>query len=320
MSWTASRSVSASSALEQAPLDGLAAARGRRRCPPPSSMIVMTTWFDSWAAESRMVPVGVLPRATPLRRRLDAVVDAVADQVHEGLADLVDDGLVDARAPRPRGSARSPCPVWRARSRTRRGKRSKTWRMGSIRTSMTVSWSWLRDARPPGARRRAARGAASCAGRAARRASFADLLELGAVDDQLARPGSAGGRAGRSRRAPCWTRGEPRARRRLRGAPGPGRGAGAATAGARAAASRPAGRRRRGRGAGAPPAISALQGRALGARGRGPRVPSWRRLLDRVAQGAWRPRRGGRRAPGSRARPPSRDAARRRPRAGGRSP
>ena len=42
----------------------------------------------------------------------------------------------------------SPCttssicfPCWRARSRTRRGKRSKTWRMGSIRTSMIVSWS-----------------------------------------------------------------------------------------------------------------------------------------------------------------------------------
>ena len=64
--------------------------------PPPSSMMVMTTWFDSWAAESSMVPVAVLPRATPLGRGLDAVVDAVADHVHEGLRDLVDDGLVHA--------------------------------------------------------------------------------------------------------------------------------------------------------------------------------------------------------------------------------
>ena len=30
-----------------------------------------------------------------------------------------------------------------ARSRTRRGKRSKTCRMGSIRMSMIVSWSWV---------------------------------------------------------------------------------------------------------------------------------------------------------------------------------
>ena len=43
-----------------------------------------------------MVPVGRLAARHALRGRLDAVVHAVADHVHERLADLVDDRLVDA--------------------------------------------------------------------------------------------------------------------------------------------------------------------------------------------------------------------------------
>ena len=95
MSCTTSRSESASSPFSRPRATALACTRAASM-PEPSSMIVITTWFDSWAAESRIVPVGVLPRATRSAGRLDAVVDAVPDQVDERLADLVDDRLVDA--------------------------------------------------------------------------------------------------------------------------------------------------------------------------------------------------------------------------------
>ena len=96
ISWIASRSRQQLVVAHDAPLDRLAA-HLPASMPPPSSTRVITTWFDSCAAESRMVPVGGLPRASAHRRRLDAVVHGVADQVHERLADLVDHGLVDAR-------------------------------------------------------------------------------------------------------------------------------------------------------------------------------------------------------------------------------
>ena len=65
--------------------------------PAPSSISVITTWFDSCAAESSSVPVSRLAARLADCRGLDAVVDGVADQVHERLAELVDHRLVDAR-------------------------------------------------------------------------------------------------------------------------------------------------------------------------------------------------------------------------------
>ena len=110
--------------------------------PRPSSMMVMTTWFDSWAAESRIVPVALLPLAsrsaglsmpwsTPLRimcTRGSAISSMIA---------------LSTRVPSPSMMSSTSLPWLFARSRTRRGKRSKTVRMGSMRMSMIVSWSWV---------------------------------------------------------------------------------------------------------------------------------------------------------------------------------
>ena len=191
-----------------------------------------------------------------LGRRLDAVVDAVADHVHERLADLVDDRPCPRACPRPRMISSICLPCWRARSRTSRGKRSNTCRIGSIRMSMIVSWSWVDDAgdlvhcldQLAAARRVRPR----------RARSRAELLELGAVDDQLThqvqqvvelrevdahqaragraaapRPGAtvgsqpSGCARGRRRQRPAERRAAAAgaAARERRPAPGPGRGA-----------------------------------------------------------------------------------------------
>ena len=77
-------------------------------------------------------------------------------------------------------STRLPC--WCARSRTRRGKRSKTWRIGSIRTSMIVSCSCVADALDVMDRlEQLGPRAGQRLGDPAR-----ELVELGPVDDQLA--------------------------------------------------------------------------------------------------------------------------------------
>jgi hypothetical protein len=96
MSCTTSRSESPSSALIR-PRSIALLRTVPASIPAPSSMIVMSTWLDSWVAESRMVPGRRLAVGHALRRGLDPVVHAVADEVDERLPDLVDDGLVDAR-------------------------------------------------------------------------------------------------------------------------------------------------------------------------------------------------------------------------------
>jgi len=53
----------------------------------------MMMWLLSWRAVSRMCRSRFLPLAA-CRRCLDTVVDGVANQMKEGFADLVDDGLV----------------------------------------------------------------------------------------------------------------------------------------------------------------------------------------------------------------------------------
>ena len=55
----------------------------------------MTTWLPFWKALSAIVPTGGLPTRSALVARLDAVIDRVADHVHERVGQLLDDELVD---------------------------------------------------------------------------------------------------------------------------------------------------------------------------------------------------------------------------------
>jgi hypothetical protein len=64
--------------------------------PAPSSSTSMTTWLPFWKALSAIVPMGACPRE-PLVARLDAVIDRVADHVHQRVGELFDDELVDLR-------------------------------------------------------------------------------------------------------------------------------------------------------------------------------------------------------------------------------
>ncbi len=192
-------------------------------------------------------------------------------------------------------------PCWRARSRTSRGKRSKTWRMGSIRTSMIVSCSCVET---PGhlvdgleqLRPRAGDGVGDLPGQ---------LVELGAVDDQLADqvqqvvelgevdPHHAGAGGGEARRASAAV-------------PVPaGRGRGEA-----AGSGRP--------GAAEADSTQRDEGRLLG--GEVARLPArGAGRLDRLAQRG-RPLRAAGRGRPRRGRAPRRGPGRRPPRAGGRSP
>ena len=73
----------------------------RRTCaasmPRPSSTMVMTTWFDSWAAESRIVPVADLPLASRSAGLSMPWSTLLRIMWTRGSADLVDDRLVDPR-------------------------------------------------------------------------------------------------------------------------------------------------------------------------------------------------------------------------------
>ena len=63
--------------------------------PPPSSVSASTTRLPSCSAERRMRPARGFPASLPQPRRLDAVVDGVADQVHQRIAQLLHQALVD---------------------------------------------------------------------------------------------------------------------------------------------------------------------------------------------------------------------------------
>ena len=198
-------------------------------------------------------------------------------------------------------STSSTClPCWRARSRTSRGKRSKTWRMGSIRTSMIVSCSWvetpatwwtgLEQLRPR---------AGHDVGDLARQ-----LDELRAVDDQLADqvqqvvelrevdPHHARAGRGRGRRPPSALPAS----------------AGSGVAGGRRARAAPR-----------PPSRQRAEGApSRRERSRGSRARRAGRL-DRPRAARSPPRAAGRARPG-RGRAPRRGPGRRPPRGGGRSP
>ena len=118
-----------------------------------------------------MTPCAGLPAASAHFGHLDAVVDGVAHQVHQRVADLLEHGLVELGRCR-----RSPCssiflPSRWPRSRTRRGKRLNTKLMGNMRTRMTLSCSarmWRSSCAERGAQLIRPRGL-----RAARRAGSA---------------------------------------------------------------------------------------------------------------------------------------------------
>ena len=62
--------------------------------PRPSSRTSITTLEPAWRAEICSVPVAGLPAATRSVGGLQAVVQGVAHEVHERIAERVDDGAV----------------------------------------------------------------------------------------------------------------------------------------------------------------------------------------------------------------------------------
>ena len=62
--------------------------------PAPSSTTSRTTWLPRGWARRRSCPRRGFPARLAHRRRLDAVIDGVADDVHQRIAELLDDQLV----------------------------------------------------------------------------------------------------------------------------------------------------------------------------------------------------------------------------------
>jgi hypothetical protein len=109
--------------------------------PLPSSLTSITMWFSSWRADRSTRPRAGFPAAAR-RRGLDAVVDGVAQQVDQRVAQRLQDGAVEL------GFAAGHLevdllPVFWARSRTMRGIRWNTPSIGSIRAFMISSCSSL---------------------------------------------------------------------------------------------------------------------------------------------------------------------------------
>src|SRR6266496_2059968 len=141
MSWMASRSVRWS-ASPMIPRSRAFRRTSAASIPAPSSAMVITTWFDSWAAESRMVPVADLPlarRSPGLSIPWSTLLRIMWTRGSPSSSMIA----LSTRVSSPCRISSISFPCWRLRSRTRRGNRSKTFRMGSIRTAMIVSWSWV---------------------------------------------------------------------------------------------------------------------------------------------------------------------------------
>ena len=139
MSCTASRSLRVSSPLRMPRSTALRYTRAASM-PAPSSMMVITTWLESWAAERRMVPVRVFPAATRASGVSMPWSTLLRMRWTRG-SPISSMMALSTRVVSPSRMSSISLPCSWARSRTRRGKRSKTWRTGSMRMSITVSWS-----------------------------------------------------------------------------------------------------------------------------------------------------------------------------------
>ena len=81
--------------VDQPALGGLRRRRVRASMPRPSSATVMITLPPACWAEISSVPVAGLPAATRSSDAFEAVVERVADEVHERIAERVDHGAVE---------------------------------------------------------------------------------------------------------------------------------------------------------------------------------------------------------------------------------
>ena len=124
---------------DQAALGRLAGDPGRGRCRGRRRGPSMTTLPPAWRAEISSVPVAGLPAATRSAGRLEAVVERVAHEVHERVAERVDHGAVELGVLADELAGRPACRAWSSRSRTSRGKRRNTASTGIIRTCMTIA-------------------------------------------------------------------------------------------------------------------------------------------------------------------------------------
>ena len=174
--------------------------------PAPSSLTWMTMLAPSWNALSEMVPQGSLPRAFAGLRRLDAVIDGVADHVGERVFEVLDDADVDLDVFTHPSSSRACLAVIRARSRTVRMYWRNVGPQGHQRTFMMVpefgesrsTWSWASSGSglPPLPRsiawrsRPCARWRSRPRGPASGRASDIDANRAGARRPRLRRLGA----------------------------------------------------------------------------------------------------------------------------------
>jgi hypothetical protein len=138
ISWIASRSESASSSVTR-PRSSARRRTSRASIPPPSSTRVITTWFDSWAAESTIVPDAGFPRAARTAGASMPWSTALRMRWTSG-SPISSMTALSTRVSSPCRTSSTCLPCWRARSRTRREALEDV-ADGSIRTSMIVSCS-----------------------------------------------------------------------------------------------------------------------------------------------------------------------------------
>ena len=113
-------------------------ARSRSRSmPPPSSVTVMASMPARWRASTRMRAVLRLAGGRRCVRRLDAVIDGVAEQVRQRRFQLLEDVAIHLGVAWPSISRRTCLSSVRAMSRTRRGKPCAPSANGRIRLAMT---------------------------------------------------------------------------------------------------------------------------------------------------------------------------------------
>ena len=108
--------------------------------PAPSSLTAISTWLPFTGETARVIVARAgLPRRAPHVGRFDAVVDAVAQQVHERILHFLEDALVDRHVVAADDRAPLPCPESRVRSRTSFGNKAPNVASGSISSFLEFS-------------------------------------------------------------------------------------------------------------------------------------------------------------------------------------